>query len=222
MTQAGSGGIRFTVDKFSTFTIVHIDGEKPSQLKAYVQGYADGTFGPERGITRAEMAAILTRVSGNAENTEKQAGKSYTDVSAGHWAKDAIVDVTKAGLMDGYPDGSFKPGQTMTRAEMAKIAARMLATTPGGNGSFSDISGHWAQSAIELAKAAGIIGGYSDGSFRPDQTLTRAEAVAMISKLSGRAPLSEAPAKWRDVPKSHWAFGFIQEASIDHDDAGRQ
>lgn len=209
---SGQQGIRFTVNKFSTFTIVQMDGGKPLQHKAYIQGYTDGSFGPERSITRAEMATILTRVSDKAE---KQADKVYTDVSMDHWASDAIANVTKAGLMQGYPDGSFQPERTMTRAEMAKIVALMLTTTPSANGSFSDISGHWAQSAIELAKAAGILNGYKDGTFRPDQSLTRAETVAMISKLLGRAPLSDAAPTWSDVPQDHWAYGYIQEASTE-------
>jgi len=208
----GQQGIRLTVNKFSTFTIVHMDGGTQLQHKAYIQGYTDGSFGPDNSITRAEMAAILTRVSGEAE---KQAGKVYTDVGASHWANDAIANVTKAGLMEGYPDGSFKPERTMTRAEIAKIVALMLTTTPSANGSFSDISGHWAQSAIELAKAAGILNGYQDGTFRPDQSLTRAETVVMISKLLGRAPLFDTAPKWSDVPQDHWAYGYIQEASTE-------
>lgn len=215
--EAGRKGITFTINKFSTFTILHIEREqanKPHQ--AYIQGYADGTFGPERSITRAEMAAILTRLAGQ---TEKRAGQTYKDVDAAHWAKESIARATKAGLMDGYPDGSFKPDQTMTRAEMAVIATRMkeaVRSSNGGTRSFPDVSGHWAQSAIEQAQAAGIIGGYEDGTFRPDRTLTRAETVAIVSRLLGRAPLTGAAPKWTDVPQGHWAFGLIQEASTDH------
>ncbi|MEI7024098.1 S-layer homology domain-containing protein [Paenibacillus sp. y28] len=217
--QAGQLGIRFTVHKFSTFTIVHLqspaNGNNADKLhNAYIQGYEDGTFGPERSITRAEMAAILTRA---LSQPEKQASKSYTDVSAGHWAMEAIQQVTKAGLMDGYPDASFKPDRTITRAEMAVIAVRTLSAAPSGSvESFPDVTGHWAQTAIDQAQSEGILSGYADGTFRPDQTLTRAEAVAIMNKLLGRGPLNGTEPKWSDVPKEHWAYGAIQEASTDH------
>jgi len=119
------------------------------------------------------MVAILVRVVGHAE---KQAGKNYTDIGAAHCAKDAIQAVKKAGLMNGYPDGSFNREKTITRTEMAIVATRMLTADPGSSGSqiFPDASSNWAQSAIEKAKAAGIIAGYEDGILRPNQTLTRA------------------------------------------------
>ncbi|GGI45843.1 hypothetical protein GCM10008018_14150 [Paenibacillus marchantiophytorum] len=76
--------------------------------------------------------------------------------------------------------------------------------------------GHWAAAAIGKAKAAGVVNGYGNGTFRPEQTLTRAEAVMMLNKLSGRDPLSVSEAKWSDVPAQHWAFKNILEASVDH------
>ncbi|MUT66709.1 hypothetical protein GOM71_12305 [Paenibacillus sp. NEAU-GSW1] len=121
------------------------------------------------------------------------------------------------GLMTGYPDGSFKPDQQISRAEMAAIIARITnASDSVTDGSFMDISGHWAQGAIVEAQSAGIMSGYSDGTFRPDQPLTRAEAVVTINRLLDRGPLSGAPSKWSDVSEQHWAYAHIQEASISH------
>ncbi|WP_168121005.1 immunoglobulin-like domain-containing protein [Paenibacillus sp. HB172176] len=233
--DSGKRGIKFTVTHFSTFTIVHADGwqqgssngDEPAALHtAYISGYEDGTFGPDKAVSRAEMAAMLARIYGaDAE----QGSIAYTDVAAGHWAKDAIGAVAALGLMQGYPDGSFRPERTITRAEMASIAANLLngtLTARGGNkspgasgkGSFLDTSGHWAEEAITQAKAAGIINGYEDGTFRPDETLTRAQAVTILNKLQGRDPLTGAEQRWSDVPASHWAYGHIQEASAGYHD----
>jgi hypothetical protein len=196
--------------------IVEIEDVKPEaekQHKAYISGYPDGTFGPEKSITRAEMATVLFRVFEKAAN---RAHFTYTDVASTHWAQEAIEQVTKMSLMEGYADGSFKAEQMITRAEIAVILSRLSSNTPSSGESFPDVKGHWAQSAIEQLKATGIISGYADGMFRPEQTLKRAEVVAMINKLLGRGPLTTMAARWSDVPNDHWAFGQIQEASIDH------
>ncbi|TBL71075.1 S-layer homology domain-containing protein [Paenibacillus thalictri] len=211
--DSGKLGIQFTVTKFSTFTVVKTDGLNKTTHKAYINGYPDGTFGPEKNITRAEMASLLARVSDKAATKSSIA---YTDVASLHWAKDAIDQATKMGLMEGYNGGSFKPEQTITRAEMAAILSRISGNSASSGDSFNDVNGHWAQSAVAQAKAAGYIDGYADGTFRPEQTLTRAEAVTMINKLLGRGPLSGAASKWSDVSSGSWAFEQIQEASIDH------
>ncbi|WP_179097697.1 S-layer homology domain-containing protein [Paenibacillus sp. FSL H7-0331] len=212
----GKLGIRFTVSKFSTFTVVQLGSQTSKVHQAYMTGYPDGTFGPEKPITRAEMATVLVRLFDKYKSV-KPAAKVFTDAAQTHWAKSAIDRAADSGLMDGYPDGSFKPEQTITRAETATIAARLSTATEGAGGdSFSDTSGHWAAAAIVKAKAAGVVNGYEDGTFRPEQTLTRAEAVTMFNKLAGRDPLSVSDAKWSDVPANHWAFKNIQEASVDH------
>jgi hypothetical protein len=209
-----------TVDVENGVTMEPVEQEADHQHKAYISGYPDGTFRPERSITRAEMAALLVRVSNKTidnspDKAVDQASFTYSDVASTHWAKEFIEQATRMGLMKGYVDGSFKAAQGMTRAEMAAILSRLLGDAPSSGESFPDIKGHWAQSAIEQVKL-GIISGYADGTFRPEQTLTRAEAVTMLNKLLGRGPLTAIDAKWSDVPNEHWAFGQIQEASIDH------
>ncbi|WP_165452121.1 S-layer homology domain-containing protein [Paenibacillus thalictri] len=211
---AGTPGIQFTVNKFSTFTVVNLGSHTGKRHQAYMTGYPDGSFGPDKPMTRAEMATVLVRLFGK-DQSGTQAARSYTDIAADHWAKAAVEAAAAGGLMDGYPDGSFKPEKTITRAEIAAIAARLSTAAEGGSG-FSDTAGHWAAAAIAKAKAAGIVNGYGDGTFRPEQTLTRAEAVTMLNKLSGREPSSASAVKWSDVPASHWAFKDIAEASADH------
>jgi chitodextrinase len=207
--ESGKLGIRIAVSKFSTFTIVQY--EKDAGI-AYINGYSDGTFGPERNVTRAEMAAMLSRAFGSKP---KQAGTAFSDINPGHWAKESIDTAAKVGLMQGYPDASFKPDHTITRAEMAAIAARLSGDKPKATGtsSFADTEGHWAKTAIDDAKKAGILNGYEDGTFRPEAALTRAEAVAIINKLLGMKPLTDSQPKWTDVSKQHWAYGAIQAAS---------
>lgn len=215
----GALGIRITVSKFSTFTIVHLSGWSAAQSvtehSPYIFGYSDGTFRPNSAITRAELAAILARAF-PVQSTN--AALSFADVPDKHWARSAIAQATAAGLLIGYSDGTFKPDQAITRGEMASIAAKLLggseANVAGGNGgSFTDIKGHWAQASIERVQAAGIIAGYDNGTFRPDDKLTRAQAVVIVNKLLGWQPQASGPAKWTDVPAKHWAFDAIQEAS---------
>ncbi|WP_212961275.1 S-layer homology domain-containing protein [Cohnella xylanilytica] len=208
--QGGRPGVRVAVDRFSTFTILKI-GQAPEH-KAYVLGNPDGTFGPERPITRAEMAALLTRA---VVREESYAPRSYTDVAEGYWARDAIVQAAKTGLMSGYGDGSFKPDAPITRAEMASAISRLLTDEPSA-AVFPDAAGIWAETSIRKTSAAGIVKGYEDGTFRPNGNLTRAEAVAMLDRLLGRGSLAGAPRKWTDVPATYWAYGYIQEASFDH------
>ncbi|MDF2985458.1 MAG: hypothetical protein K0R50_968 [Eubacterium sp.] len=219
-------GLSFEVDSFSTFTIVLSDAAV-QEHKAYVSGYKDGLFHPERKITRAEMAAILA----SALNLQEKADISYGDVKADYWAADAIAKVTGAGLMKGYQDNKFKPGQTLTRAEMAAIAA-VLAKDAGTDAkisgtdskslsadtkTISDIADNWAKDYIMKVQAAGMMGGYSDGTFRPGKPLTRAEAVVVINRVLGRGTLNGiSESKWKDVPGSFWAAGDIMEASTDH------
>lgn len=210
--QTGKSGIQFSISKFSTFTVV-LAQDPAVQVKAYMTGYADGTFKPGNSITRAEAASIIARTFSQSNVT---AGVAYSDVPAGHWAAEAIGQVTRSGIMKGYSGGSFKPNQTITRAEMATILSRLIISAQDHAAGFSDISGHWAQAAIERMSQAGIITGYEDGTFRPDQTLTRAEAVTIVNRALDIAPLTSAVQKWTDVPVGYWAFGSIQAASVDH------
>lgn len=217
--ETGKLGIRFSVNKFSTFTVVHMAGwsaaASPEETthQAYIFGYEDGTFRPDNSVTRAELAAIVARAF------HKEAGgpaDAFADVAASHWAQASIAQAARMHVLDGYPDGSFKPEQPITRGEMATVAARLLSGDATGQAAaFADSAGHWARAAIAKAAAAGVIDGYPDGTFRPDKALTRAEAVVMINKLLGRAPYLDAPAQWPDVPAGSWAFGHIQEASVD-------
>lgn len=222
-------GIEFDVNKFSTFTILHMEGLEENNEEteivektihpAYIKGYEDGTFKPSYTVTRAEVAAMLAGNLGFADS-EKVVHAPFSDVSAAHWAAGVIEFVKQHGLMQGDPTGKFNPNAAITRAEMATIAARykQLGEAPVGSQSFSDVGvNHWAAGYIEAARQAGIVKGYEDGTYMPNGNLTRAEAVALINRLFKRGPLyGVTTPSFSDVKPAHWAFCEIEEAAQDH------
>lgn len=111
-------------------------------------------------------------------------------MNAGDWFNNAISTLSNAGIVTGYNDGTFRPNQPITRGEMAKIIAN-FANLNKGTKSFTDLSGHWSKTYVELAAGNGWIAGYPDGSFRPDQKITRAETVTMINRVLERVPAKE-------------------------------
>ncbi|MCR8643974.1 S-layer homology domain-containing protein [Paenibacillus sp. N1-5-1-14] len=210
---SGRLGIQITISKFSTFTIIEGIGHVH---KPYIYGYPDGTFGPEKSITRAEMAAILDRTFNKPEIAQLPI---YPDVNKQHWASSAITRVSAMGLMKGYPDGNFKPEQFITRAEMAVIAAQLGSevTERIAVASLNDIAGHWALSSIEKVVVQNVMSGYLDKSFKPDQSIIRAEVVTLLNRILHRGPLHGVDkSTFLDVSTSHWAFKQIEEAAVRH------
>jgi hypothetical protein len=210
-------GIKIEVNKFSTFTIVSAEGGNVHH-DAYITGYSDGTFRPNQAVTRAEMSTMLYRLLSGSMQTGT-APFAFTDVSNGYWAASAIKWGQGAGILNGYPDHSFKPNASITRAEMASILVKWLRLdTTAANHTFTDSNGHWASAQIAAVAELGYMTGYADGSFRPDQALTRAEAVVIINRILERGPLTGVTdPTWKDVPASSWAFGAVEEASRTHD-----
>jgi hypothetical protein len=150
-----------------------------------VEGYPDGTFRPDRALTRAELAALLVRASGLALAGE---GKSFKDVPAKHWASTYIKTAQVAGLMEGYPDGKFKPEKQISRAEGIAVLARVdelpldeaVSINP-----YEDVSKKsWAAKYVVAAKNAGMLDYVKTSKLSPKGGLTRAEAVTMLSKTS--------------------------------------
>ncbi|MDU0200620.1 X2-like carbohydrate binding domain-containing protein [Paenibacillus sp. MAH-36] len=214
-TFQGARGIQFTTNKFSTFVLLKVDGRTLSfSHEPYIQGYENNLFRPDNRITRAEMAMILSRI---AAKPASGSGSEFVDVKPELWSYDAIAQVSRMGLMQGYADGTFRPDQPITRAEMAALAARFAVSPSGSGAGFTDTSGLWAEDAIKAAQAAGYLNGYADGSFGPTHPLTRAEAVTVINRVLGRGPLHGiVHSPWTDVPDSHWAVHDIEEASVRH------
>lgn len=191
---------------------------------AYIMGYPDGTVQPEGEITRAEACTIFFRLLTDSSRDYYFARTNdYTDVNAGDWFNNAISTLSNAGIVTGYNDGTFRPNQPITRGEMAKIIAN-FANLNKGTKSFTDLSGHWSKTYVELAAGNGWIAGYPDGSFRPDQKITRAETVTMINRVLERVPAKELRLLSRSImltfPDNNpgdWYYIAIQEASNSHE-----
>lgn len=209
----GSGkGIQFTTSKYSTFSLVQSSESSGTVPAAYMNGFDGGLFKPEKAITRAEMATILSRlVQGGTEETKSSA---YSDVKPGYWAADAIDKATADGIMNGYADGTFRPERAITRAEMAALAVRLAGGGSVTGAGFTDTDGHWAEQAVKAAEGAGYINGYADDMFRPNRPLTRAEAVVVLNRALGINPSGGGSSSWKDVPPSYWASSDIEAASI--------
>ena len=203
-----------------------VDPDKPElnteDHYAYIVGYPDGNVKPEGNITRAEVATIFFRLlTDESRNEFWSQTNNYSDVSEDAWYNNAVSTLSNAGIIDGYEDGTFKPDGNITRAEFATIAVRFFEATYDGGDLFSDIAGHWAQDYIHEAANAGIVDGYPDGTFRPQQYITRAEAMTMVNRTIDRHPdadhLLDDMITWPDNPETAWYYEQVQEATNSHE-----
>ena len=190
---------------------------------AYVIGYPDGKVHPEGNISRAETATIFFRLlKSDIRDGNLTADNDFSDVSDGQWHNKAVSTMAKLGIVKGRRADRFDPDASITRAEFAAICARFNTKPVENSGSFSDISGHWAENEIKRAAAFGWISGYPDGTFRPDARITRAEAMTMINRVLCRMPQSESDlldsmVTWPDNKPSDWHYLAVQEATNSHD-----
>ena len=190
---------------------------------AYVIGYPDGKVHPKGNISRAETATIFFRLlKSDIRDGNLTADNGFSDVANGQWHNKAISTMAKLGIVKGRRADNFDPDASITRAEFAAICARFNTKPVENSGSFSDISGHWAENEIERAAAFGWISGYPDGTFHPDARITRAEAMTMINRVLCRMPQSESDlldsmVTWPDNKPSDWHYLAVQEATNSHD-----
>lgn len=191
---------------------------------AYIIGYPDGNVHPEGTITRAEVATIFFRLlEDNVRDAYFTRTNSFSDVKEGQWYNNAISTMAKMGILKGYKDGTFKPNENITRAEFAAIAARFDKTASSNLPIFTDTYGHWAASEIGNAAKNGWVNGYPDGSFKPNQAITRAEAMALVNRVLNRDPQNPADLlnsmiKWPDnMDTNKWYYLDVQEATNSHD-----
>ena len=190
---------------------------------AYVIGYLDGNVRPNANVSRAETATIFFRLlKSDIRDGNLIADNGFSDVSDGQWHNKAISTMAKLGIVKGRRADRFDPDASITRAEFAAICARFNTKPVENSGSFSDISGHWAENEIERAAAFGWISGYPDGTFRPDARITRAEAMTMINRVLCRMPQSKSDlldsmVTWPDNKPSDWHYLAVQEATNSHD-----
>ena len=190
---------------------------------AYIQGYADGTVRPNANITRAQVATIFFRLlDEDVRSDYLTTYNTFPDVNADYWANTAISTMASLGVINGRNSGLFDPDAYITRAEFAAICARFDDSNVSGFDSFTDTFGHWAEEEIGRAAALGWIQGYDDGTFRPNQYITRAQAVTMINRVLCRLPEDEddllpGMSVWTDCREGDWCYLAIQEATNSHD-----
>jgi len=180
----------------------------------YISGYGNGIFGPDDNMTRAQAAMIFYNL---LEDTYLNGG-SFTDVSENAWYYDAVTALSGLGVISGYGDGSFGPDNTITRAEFVTMAIHFtgLDVRDGATGLQDVPESYWAAGYIAAAVDAGYVSGYSDGSFRPESQITRAEAVTILNKIRGCEGISEG-VSFTDVPETHWAYTAITAAATKHE-----
>ena len=190
---------------------------------AYVIGYEDGTVRPDGSITRAEVATIIFRLlDGEVRDGNLTTVNDFTDVNEGDWYNTAISTLVKLGIIDGRTATTFDPNAPITRAEFATLFARFDESGIEPDSDFKDIATHWAREYIERAAALGWINGYEDGTFRPDNKITRAEAMTMINRVLNREPEDEGDLLsdmrvWSDNKPGTWYYLAVQEATNSHD-----
>lgn len=191
---------------------------------AYMIGYPDGRVMPEGKITRAEVSTIFFRMLTDSSRDKYWSSTSgYSDVKIEDWYNNAISTLSNAKVINGYPEGDFKPNANITRGEFATMVSRFLTDEKVlTNKTFSDVKGNWAEEAIVKLASRGLIAGYEDGSFKPNREITRAEAATLINSVLERTPhkdhLLEKMIKWEDnMDVSAWYYAQIQEATNSHD-----
>ena len=190
---------------------------------AYIVGYPNGNVEPNGNITRAEVATIFFRLlTEDVRTANSTQSNSLSDVTRGQWFNHAVSTLSSMGIVKGHNDGTFAPNAPITRAEFAAIAARFDDKNRDTSSKFTDIASHWAKNEIGIAANKGWINGYPDGTFRPNQYITRAEAMTLVNRVLNRLPenssdLLDSMIKWPDnSDASAWYYLAVQEATNSH------
>ncbi len=191
--------------------------------KSYVTGYTDGTFKPNKTLSRAEACTIVARLIASETDIASATKSAFTDVTADKWYFGNIAFLESKGLLASY-SGAFLPDQPITRAEFAELAFNMglAKENPDNKKSFTDVTeAHPKYKAIMAAASAGLINGYDDGTFLPDRAVTRAQVVTIVNRARNRfvnkdSLSSKLPNIFTDVNASHWAYYDIVEAAVGH------
>ena len=222
--SSGGGGGGGVIDNTRKYTVDMFGYEHPTHI-GYIMGYTDGSVRPTGDITREEMAAILYRVKKRAYDVPfTVTGTVFPDVPMEKWSVMEIEFMTDDGVIFGYPDGTFGPENKLTRAEFASLIYRFVNLEYKGEESvFTDVTDkHWAHDYILALHETGLVAGYGDGTFGPDNNITRAEVMTVMNKILGRKPfpsyvksLDYVP--FNDLDSDKWYFVDVMEATITHD-----
>ena len=193
--------------------------------KAYMFGYPDGNFLPDRNMTREEVTAMFARLLKDYPRERRSYAIPYKDVTERDWSYEAIGFMTEKGIIKGYEDNSFRPKEAISRAEFAAMAARFDKLVAGTGNPFNDVPDtHWAVASIDSAAAKGWVSGYPDGSFKPERKITRSEVVSITNIMLDRYAdkdfvRSHLPEMipFHDLTEANWAYFPIMEATHGHD-----
>lgn len=203
-----------------TLNLYAVWEEETQTHNAYINGYPDDTFGPDKTITRAEAAVMFYNLL-----SEKSGYLStFTDVPAGQWYSDAVITLAGMGVVNGYPDGTFRPDAPITRAEFVTMALNFAKADKGTACAFADVSENmWYYGAVAGATENGWISGYPDGTFGPERYITRGEVTSVINRMENRAADLEFIKEnlsvmntFTDLSSDHWAYGSVMEAANGH------
>ena len=192
---------------------------------SYIIGYKDGLLRPYGEISRGEVAAIFFRMlTDQTRNEYWSQTNPFTDVAAEKWCNNAISTLFSMGIIDGYGDGAFRPDGPITRAAFTKMAVNFFDYhVKDYDGRFTDVEGDaWYAGYIQAAAELKLIEGFDDGTFRPDDYITRAQACAIINRTLGRVPdadrMSIRPlVTWPDCDEDAWYYADMMEATNSHD-----
>ena len=191
---------------------------------AYIKGYPDGTFKPQANVTRAEAAQMFATLLNGGTNFGTSGATKFSDASD-DWYSKAVNYVVGKGLISGYPNGTFKPNESITRAEFAQMISGYIKNEKAGSSDFQDVKDHWAKDAIDKLYGNKNVTGYPDGSFKPNAKITRAEAVTILNSVFNRNTNknslnnvnTSSLNKFSDVSEGFWAYYNILDAANTHD-----
>lgn len=189
---------------------------------AYIIGYPDETVRPLRNITREEATMIFYRLlRDDVRDGIFTLENNFSDIAPERWSNSAISTMANGGYVVGRPNGTFDPEAPITRAEFATMAVRFASLMSTSGVQFNDIAGHWGERYILKAAAATWVTGYPDGSFKPDNYITRAEAMTLVNNVLMRhvnaAGLHADTRLWIDMDGSEWYYYIVLEATNSHD-----
>ena len=191
----------------------------------YIVGYPDESVRADAPMTRAEAATVFYRLyDGDYPAFQRRmSGSTFEDVQTDHWFYKEVETLYNSGIVDGTGEHKFSPDEPVTRAEFAVMAARFAGLDYEGGNVFDDVPvGHWAYSYINAAANAGWVEGYPDGSFRPDEPISRAEVVRLVNGMINRSvTLDKLKAlgikcPYNDLPETHWGYCDLMEATVPH------
>ncbi|WP_010246120.1 S-layer homology domain-containing protein [Peptoniphilus rhinitidis] len=190
---------------------------------SYIEGYPDETFKPQNNVTRAEAAQMFATLINGGSGFGFGDKTKFSDAND-EWYSAAVNYVVEKKLISGYPNGTFKPNESITRAEFAQMISGYIKTEKTNKSDFNDIKDHWAKDAIDKLNGNKNVSGYPDGTFKPNEKITRAEAVTILNSVFDRNTNKDSLkdinvsslTKFSDVKEDFWAYYNILDASNAH------